>query len=177
MNICIDSNTITYLFNAIDNYNPKNDKDDNLRNQRIAMIRIRLYADVKRLRILPSVRNEINKIPDIDKWIHHILIVNWLDFPLNKLNNQEILNMIQYFLKFHAKEFDCQILAEAEASKMKILLTYDKNFKKNLDNKANGVTLISPSDFVTRLNIRPGANPRLRPENSNPLCNETWWRI
>jgi hypothetical protein len=176
MNICIDSNTITYLFQAIDNYNPKNDNDTNLRNERVAMIRIRFYVG-GRLRILPSVRDEINKIPDIDKWLHHIIIANWLDTRPCNLNSQQILIRKSYFYQSHNKDIDCQILAEAEGTKMDILLSYDNDFKKRLDQKANGVTIISPSDFVLSLNLQPGSKPKLRPIPPNPLYNKTWWKI
>jgi hypothetical protein len=175
-NICIDSNTITYLFQAVDNYNPLNDNDTNLRNERVAMIRIRFYIGGK-LRILPSVRYELNKIPDIDKWLHHITIANWLDTRQYNINNQNILHRIIYFRQFHNKDLDCQILAEAEATKMNILLSYDNDFKKRLDQKANGVSIISPSDFFSSFNFQPCTPPKLRPDSSNPLSKKTWWRI
>jgi len=176
MNICIDSNTITYLFDAINNYNPNNDNDNNLRNERVAMIRIRFYVG-GRLRILPSVRVEINKIPDIDKWLHHIIIANWLDTRPCNLNDQEILNRKTYFLQFHNKDLDCQILAEAEATRMKILLSCDNKFRERLDQKATGITIISPSEFFSSFKFQPGAQPKLRPLPSNPFYNLTWWRI
>jgi hypothetical protein len=176
MNISIDSNTITYLFQAIYNYNPRNDNDNNLRNELVAMIRIRFYVGGK-LCILPSVRQEINKIPDIDKWLHHSIIANWLDTRQYKLNSQQIIIRKQYFLQFHHKDLDCQILAEAENSKMGFILSNDNKFKNRLNQKANGVTIISPSDFIYSLNFQPGALPKLRPDSSNPLYKETWWKI
>jgi len=102
------------------------------------------------------VRYEISKIPDIDKWLHHTAIVDWLDYRQYNLNDHEILNRKTYFLKFHDRAFDCQILAEAESSKMNVLLTYDGDFKKNLDKKANGVSIISPLDFSLRLIFHQG---------------------
>jgi predicted nucleic acid-binding protein len=176
MNICIDSNTITYLFEAIDNYNPNNDKDDNLRNERIAMIRIRFYA-VRRLHILPSVRSEIDKISNIDKWLKHKAIVGWLDTRPYNLSDKKILKRKSYFLQFHNQDMDCRILAEAEGTGMNILLSYDNDFKRKLKQKAKGVSIISPSDFFSSLNLAPGTAPLLRPDPSNPLYSEPWWRI
>jgi hypothetical protein len=176
MNVGIDSNTITYLFQAIDNYDPTQDNDTKLRNERTAMIRIRFYVGGK-LRILPSVRYEIDKMPDIDKWLHHKAVEDWLDTRPYNLNDRQILSRKLYFLQFHRGAIDCRILAEAEATRMNFLLSLDNEFKKKLHQKAIGVTIISPSDFFTSFNFPSGTAPQLRPSISNPLFRENWWKI
>jgi hypothetical protein len=91
--------------------------------------------------------------------------------------NQNNLNRLKSkFLKDHPKEKDCQLLAEAKLSGMKILLTNDNDFIRNLSYKTT-VTIFRPSIYFEKLNIMPGTPPKRRPDKSNPLSHKNWWLI
>jgi hypothetical protein len=123
------------------------------------------------------MREEIDRIADIDTWLHHKAIEGWLDTRPYTFKEQQILNRTSYFYQCHNKHIDCKILAEAEAMGMNILLSHDNDFKRRLGQKAIEVIIISPSDFFLSLNLPPGTKPLLRPLSSSPLYGKTWWRI
>lgn len=175
MNISIDSNAVTYLKEVIDNYYPSRDISK-LGIERLSMIRIRFYTG-KRFYILPTVRNELYNIADIDNWLHHNIIIDMLDKRMWHFDEKIILERKTYFYKYHKKDNDCQILAEAEAARMDIFLSCDNDFISRLGEKANGVFITSPSMFWSSLTFQPGTKPELRPMSSNPLYRKRWWRI
>ncbi len=175
MNICVDSNSVTYLLQAINNYSPEND-DPILRDERIAMIRVLFYIE-RKLKIPPSVKEEINAIRDIDNWLHHKIIEEFLDMSDWGIDQQQLLNRKNYFKQYHNKDKDCQVLAEAELAGMNYLLSFDKEFVNNLCQRALGVRIATPSNFVSSFNLQPGSKPKIRPEASNPLFKQNWWKI
>jgi predicted nucleic acid-binding protein len=94
-----------------------------------------------------------------------------------KFDKDKIEKRKNDLLVYHNSEKDCIILAEAEQSNMNILLTRDDDFIKRLSIHANGVHITKPSDYFNGLNIKPAAKPKLRPHQSNPLSQKTWWQI
>jgi hypothetical protein len=175
MKITIDSNTVSYLREVIDNYSPSKD-NSNLCIERLSMIRIRFYTGEKFF-IIPTVRNELDNVVDIDNWLHHKIIIDMLDKRIWHLDNNIILKRKLYFHQYHKKDKDCQILAEAEAARMDILLTCDKDFINRLGEKADKVIIKTPSMFWSSLDIQPGSKPKLRPMYSNPLYRKRWWKL
>jgi hypothetical protein len=81
--VSIDSNSLTYLLEAISSgYDPQNDKSD-LTCERVAMIRIFLYRDISFFYILFSVKKEYLRITD-ERWRReHKELVNVLLRDLN----------------------------------------------------------------------------------------------
>jgi hypothetical protein len=176
--ISIDSNSLTYLLEAISiGYDPQND-NSSLRSERLAMIRIFLYRDMGFFYVLPSVKKEYLKITD-NQWrkehenLVQILLKNY-PFTLDKNN---LHKRIRELLLYHNSTKDCTILAEAEQSNMDILLTRDIDFIKRLSPYANNVNIVKASDYFKTLNIKPGSQPKLRPSESNPLSKKNWWRV
>jgi predicted nucleic acid-binding protein len=172
--IAIDSNVLTYLLNASDpSYDPDADKSL-LRKDKISILRVFLYQS-ELLYLLPTVETEFMRISEINvRKKHQIMaIVNFND--VLRLDNTKIRSLKKIFKKFHTKENDCQILAEAEVAGMSKLLTSDKTFIKKLKSQTN-IDILTPSDYWRSLGFPHRKPPARMPHNSNPLINKTWWK-
>jgi hypothetical protein len=82
----------------------------------------------------------------------------------------------EHFHQFHPKEHDCKILAEAEATQLAILLSFDFDFVDCLAGKSN-VRLMKPLDCWNLLGILRGASPKRVPHPTNPLIDQSWWLL
>jgi hypothetical protein len=175
--IAIDSNSHTYLIEAVSpDYEPENDSSG-LLEERKSMIRILLYKR-QPFYVLPSVRKEYERIKDVI-WRHEheeIAKVLLLDH-IGNIDDNNINTMKKLFIKYHNKELDCLILAEAEAANMNILLSCDKKFIKRFSLLSTNVRIMRPTEYLQGLNIAPGTKPIWRPHPSNPLSKKTWWKI
>ncbi|MGB8993168.1 MAG: type II toxin-antitoxin system VapC family toxin [Desulfobaccales bacterium] len=171
--IAIDSNILSYFVDVtLPNYDPLNDHES-LRNEKISTLRIALYDRDTRLYILPLVEIEWRCISDTQRRFLHSMgkLVVFSSRPW-RIDSTKLKQLIAYLLKNHPKEKDCQLLAEAELTGMKIILTNDNDFIKNLSNKTT-VMILRPSEYLKKLNIKMGTPPIRRPDKSNPLIHKT----
>jgi hypothetical protein len=175
--IAIDSNSHTYLVEAVyPNYEPEKDSS-RLLEERKSMVRIFLYKR-QPFYVLPAVIKEYKRIKDErwreehDKFTKNLLLDHFID-----MDEDKILTRKNYFISLHNKEVDCQILAEAEAARMNLLLSCDQKFIKRLGTRARGVEIMKPTEYFNNLDIAPGTKPIWRPGPSNPLSKKTWWKI
>ena len=91
------------------------------------------------------------------------------------LDVQEVDGLKNFYLKFHSDADDCQIIAEAEAGEIDILLTYDTDLRLHLSGKLHNLRLMDAQEFWQGLRIPKGASPRILPRQGNPLREKTWW--
>ena len=170
----IDSNTLTYLIEAMDpNYDPCSDRS-NLVNERIALLRIYLYGGIQ-FHVVPTVTAEYQKIKNkLKKETHESLCkILLFDEPWN-LSDGDVNKKMEQYLEIHSGENDCRIVAEAELGSVSNLLTCDLDVLKHLQENIQ-TELITPSNYWTKLSIPLGQQPVFSPYDTNPLKNKTWW--
>jgi hypothetical protein len=157
-------------------YQPENDTS-RLFEERRAILRILLYIRYP-CYVLPTVQKEYKRIKRTNWRNEHEEFTQMLlrDY-LGEFDNSELINRQKILCSYHDKKLDCQILAEAEAAHMDILLTCDKKFIKRLGSRTMGVRMMKPTEYLQGLNILPGSKPVWRPSPSNPLSKKTWWEI
>ena len=176
MEISIDSNSLSYLIEASDpDYNPDDDEKSNFL-ERISMLRIFLYTGLS-CAILPQVYRETEDIEVNERKEIHISTLAVLFHKIQPVwTDHELANRVRILNKFHPKEKDCRLLAEAELSNIDVLLTRDKKLRNRLKEHSK-VEIVFPSDFIKRLNINHGGIPMYTPHETNPLSKKSWWRI
>lgn len=172
--VCIDSNAMTYLVEAIMNGGKPS---GNVADEKIALLRSYLYRE-DTLYISPTVKEEYDKIKDEIKRQDHQGIADIILGDLSPSDITLIQSRASDYSTHHQGEKnkkDCKILAEAELSGCDILLTYDQTLLKNLKGKTHKVQLREPSEYWNSIGIMKGGKPVRAPHTSNPLSRETWW--
>lgn len=175
--IAIDSNCLTYLYNSIQ---PSFDIDrDPAKAEIIAIYKILLCVV---LVVLPSVKNEMEKINNEAKHQGHWLLSHTLIRTIYNLDKAPILNRTEYYKQYHrgAKEGqDCQILAEAELGGMDFLLTNDTSFLGKLQNRSTSVFLLKPSVYFERLKVNSpnGIEAKIEPIPGVTQVNPKIWQF
>jgi len=157
-------------------YNPRTDSSD-LASERIAMIRSYLYGGCF-FHVMPTVADEYSRIPSKTRRLTHEQVCNILlsDGPW-ELDKEAIMLRAQDLFTYHNRERDCQVIAEAEAVGLEVLLTCDQDLIAKLGPRAKGLSIMKPTDFFTKLGIKPGAKPIWSPAPSNPLYDKNWWGL
>lgn len=174
--IAVDSNCFTYLFQAMKiGYDPKNDSDCRIAIEKSSMLKIFLH--VGNLCVLPDVKDEVKQIRDQLKLNGHLILGSVLLRNIDNLDNSQVMQYAQQYANFHSKQKDCRILAQAKVAGLDFLLTFDQAFLDNLQDKTQSVCLLEPSKYLERLNIPVGSEPKLIPDNLNPLSAMDWWKI
>lgn len=171
LNICIDSNAMTYLVEAMTEVRQP---VGNVAGEKIALLRIYLHHDGT-LYISPTVRAEYEKMQEgVQKHHHHnadkVVLGDTLFADQTNINSRTD----EYFA-LHQEINDCRILAESELGGADVLLTYDMTFLKRLKGKTHKIELFTPSEFWSKLQIPRGSRPAKSPALGNPLAKATWW--
>ena len=174
--VAIDSNALTYLIDAMaPEYEPARDASG-LAVDRIAMIRIRLYAGIP-LAVLPTVEREYRAIrQDTKRTEHARACAVLLDEGPWQLPPISVASRAEELAAFHNGGCDCHLIAEAEASAMEVLLTCDGKLRSNL-RSLTPVRLLRPSELFESFALQPGARPVWEPSQGNPLGLKSWWRL
>ena len=172
----VDSNTLTYLLEALtEDYDPALDHSA-LVHERVAMIRCYFYGDCS-FWVTPTSQFEYAKIKNEakrklhDRWTKFMLQDMPLRTPLALLDRRTAELQLH-----HQGENDCRVVAETEFSGVDTLLSCDKDLIARLRNHAR-VRILRPSEFWTSLGIGPGAQPVVQPARDNPLADRSWWRL
>ena len=173
----VDSNTFTYLVDAMASHTERPVGTSGVEGERRAMFRIYIY-DAAPLCVVPTVKEEYCRIRDIDLLRFHEVVgeVVLLDGPW-AIDTGERSSRVATLRKHHASEEDCRVLAEAEQIGADRLLTFDGDFRNRLAPVARGVSLKTPAQYLQELRIEPGAAPVRMPAPGNPRSRETWWRL
>ena len=165
--VCIDSNAMTYLVEAMTKGGrPVGSEAE----EKVALLRLYLYRN-QILYITPTVRSEYEKMKEGAKKRFHT--------EIDGILLDEIVVSDQQAVDARASEYnkdnDCHILAEAEIGDAEVLLTYDQPMLKRLRNNTKTIKLCSPTEYWRQINIPLGSRPVTRPSDSNPLARESWW--
>ncbi len=173
--VCIDSNAVTYLVDAIMNGGqPIGD----VASEKISLLRTYLYRD-DTLHISPTVKEEYEKIKNEIKRKNHQGIADILLSDVSPPDSSLVESRASEYSIHHKgvkNKKDCKILAEAELSGCNILLTYDQTLLKNLRSKTQTLKLCEPSKYWNSIGINKGAKPVRSPHDTNPLACQTWWK-
>src|SRR5262245_618310 len=111
--VAIDSNTLTYLIDAMDeSYDPA--ADTSLSNERLAMVRMLFYSD-RRLWVSPTVDAEYRKISNPDRREVHRRIAQYVleDQPL-RIDPEAFEKRVLELGSAHRGDADCRIVAKTE---------------------------------------------------------------
>lgn len=172
--IGVDSNTFTYLANAMAiGYDPEKDSPQ-LREEKIAMLRILLY--IGNILVVPTIEEEYRKVRDEEKLkelerLHTIFLSD--AFRQSPEGVKQICNKLK---QAHKPEIDRKIYAECVVNNIDILLTYDADFLNHLATTQYKTILQKPSEFWLNQNIPKDTLPKSSPHPSNPLSRQTFWR-
>jgi len=173
--LAVDSNTLTYLLDSVqESYDPRLDPTE-LRTERVAMLRCYFYGGCS-FWVPPTVQAEYQKISDAgkrrahDRWTKCLL----QDMPLKTTAGLD--SRTAELLAHHRKAADCRVVAETEASGLKALLSCDLDLIIRLGPQAK-VQVMRPTQFWKSLPIEVGAMPVVQPADGNPLASVTWWRL
>jgi len=168
----IDAQCLSYL---IDGMHAVSAPTDLLAKERIALTRIFFYTHG--FVITPTVLAECSRIRDIARRANH---ESWIrvQFFCYPITNESIVDLrTSELVDIHPKVNDCKIIAEAECCGFYAVLSYDQKFLRRMSKASLKTRLMQPSDYWTSMEIRPGTNPVRKPDSSNPLANQSWWRI
>jgi hypothetical protein len=174
--VAIDSNALTYLVDAIEpSYDPDHDAPA-LAAERKAMIRAYIYGGVQ-FWIMPTVEAEYDKIRDPSRHLRHQRAA-WIllhDAPIGASANALSARASQ-LAPHHPDANDRRIVAEAEASGLRSLLTRDDAMIANLQPHTE-LILQYPSAFWASLDVSPYSVPVHKPHPTNPLAHVPWWYV
>jgi hypothetical protein len=169
MNIAIDSQAYTYLISAL---NGLTEPVDALADQKIALVRTFFHSST--FLVPETVRAEYLRIADPQKLeFHQSWSSQFEDMHTGSAQNL-VMQRAQDLFASHRKLADCQIVSECESYGVTVLLSYDRDLRKRL-NDLTSVKITTPSDYWNSLGIARGARPITIPAPSNPLGNQTWW--
>jgi hypothetical protein len=169
----LDSQCLTYLVDAM---NGIEEPTGLLADEHKSLIRIFFYTS-ETFYATETVLEEIAKIKQADRNALHDIFVAALILETTVTDPTGVEKRAHYFQKLHPEACDCKILAEAEDLKLHTLLSCDKNFLDRLHSASNRVQLMKPSEYLNSLNIPPGSTPIFTPRLTNPLSNQSWWKL
>ena len=168
----VDSNCLSFIIDAFEGIERPT---DDLAEQKIALAWIFFYTG-QTFFTTPIVKGECDRISDPGRRAKH---QSWMLTPFGTLpvrvHPDDITRRAKYFQQFHGKERDCRILAEAEATRLAILLSFDFDFVDRLAGQSN-VMLMKPLDCWRLFDIPKGSPPKTVPHPTNPLVAHDWWR-
>jgi len=171
--IGLDSQCLSYLIDAASGVL---EPTDDLAEQRKALIRIWFY-DRGRFYITETVASECASIRNVDRReLHEAFSVNsFWGMPVR--DSAKVSARVAELMRKHSKKRDCKILAEAEDLELDILLSYDEAFVRRLAIASQTIKLMKPKEYWDTLGIPQGAKPESVPHQTNPLSQQTWWRV
>lgn len=151
----VDSNCLSFIIDALEGIEKPT---DSLAEQRIALARIFFYTG-QTFFTMPTVKSEVENIRDSIRKAKHEswMMTHFGTLPIH-IPEDAISQRAQRFKRFHSKERDCMLLAEAEAAQLEILLSFDFDFVDHLAGKSN-VILMKPLDCWNALSIPRGSPP------------------
>ena len=174
--VAIDSNSLTYLIQAMEAFYDPHKDDPSLAEERRSLLRLYLYAG-HHFYVLPEVEREYRRISKKDWREVHEEVVGTLLLEVDRpLDPKRVERRRDFFLSYHSKLSDCQILGEAEVAAMTLLLTRDDRPIRRLASLTS-VRMLYPSALWKESNITPGSKPMISPHPTNPLLMQTWWKL
>ena len=174
----LDSQSVTFLMEALsDAYNPAGDHNEQLREQKVALVRLFMFWSSGDLRRGLTVDAEIAKIKDPKRQRIHDNVVVRVG-PLGNLIMEETDLRIRAegLKRFHPNKInDCMIVAEAEAGQIDWLISYDAELQRRLSPHTH-IKILTPVECWKMVEIPRGSKPFLMPDPDQPFAHQTWWR-
>ena len=179
----MDSNVLTYLVQSSRrNYYPTADRQNlGLKVQKQTIYWLSRYLDG--IYVPPTVRSEVEKIIHYRRRKSHQSLLENLLVDILPKQCVGCTERAAYFSQFHTSKSqkeaarrlkDCHVLAEAESAGIQVLLSFDGNFIKNLEEHVALIRLERPSALWARLGIPPGTLSRWAPAPDNPTKSQRW---
>lgn len=170
--IALDNNVHNFLVEALyDGYNPVGDTVD---QERLATLRCFFYLG--NLYIPPTVSAEYIATKNEEKRARLQSTEYNLLNEINDIDEDEVNKGLLLAKKYHHSEKDCRIFAEALASQMNVLLTFDSDMLR-LNNANAAIRVETPTHYFFSKNIHKGATPLCMPHSSNPLFHNRSWEL
>lgn len=173
MNVGLDSNCASYV---IDTFNAVVEPVGDLAIEKKALFQSFVYV-VKTFWVTPSVREECTAISDAARRLNHESFFSSLFPTVHLTNPAQVIALACAFESLHPKVRDCRILAEAVASELDVFISFDGRFVRHLFRAARPLQLMRPSEFWQRFGVSRGATPINVPATTNPLREQSWWRV
>lgn len=172
LQVGLDSQCLSYLLDGIAGIS---EPTDPLASEKIALLRSWLYRSGT-FTLTRTVVAEVANIPDVERRELHQSFMRtlFLDYPVQDV--EAVQTRAELFQSKHPMLSDCRILAEAEELGLDVLLTYDNDFWRRLQNSSATTRLIKPSVYWADLGVPHGAQPKTVPHHTNPLSPQSWWR-
>lgn len=170
--IGLDSQCLSYFLDSIAGIS---EPTDSLAAEKIALLRSWFYRTGTFI-LTQTVVSEIAKIQNPERRELHESFMRtlFLDYPVR--DAEIVKSRAKQFYSKHPAPNDCNIFAEAEELGLDVLLTYDHDFWKRLNNSSATTKLMKPSAYWIELGVPHGAQPKTVPHPTNPLNQQEWWR-
>lgn len=173
MNVALDSNCASYV---IDTFNAVVEPVGDLAIEKKALFQTFVYV-VKTFWVTPTVREECAAISDAARRLNHESFFASLFPTAHPTNAAQVIALACAFESLHPDARDCRILAEAVASELNVLISFDKRLVRHLAGAAKPLQLMLPTEFWQRFGVSRGATPLNVPTTTNPLREESWWQV
>lgn len=168
--IAIDNNVHNFLVEALYyGYNPVGNVAD---QERLSVLRSFLY--IGDWYITPTVATEYSATKKEEKRTRLLSVAHNLFNEITEIDAGEFNKGLLLAKKFHHKESDCRIFAEALINGMDVLLTFDKPMLR-LNAAGAKMRVETPTQYWNSSNIPKGSRPRSMPDSSNPLFHNRSW--
>jgi predicted nucleic acid-binding protein len=170
----LDSQAASFLMEATSGrYHPEADSDNQVKQQRVALIRLFIYSR-NEFRRGVVVDTEIDAIKDPQKRrIHEGVPV--LIGPIGQLDEVRVKARSRDLQQHYPNNVnDCRIVAEAECGQIEQLVSFDRDLKRRLSPHTS-VRIMTPVECWNVANISKGSKPVWRPAPGNPLASQSWW--
>ena len=169
----MDSQCLSYL---IDTMARATEPLGLLAEEKKSLIRIYFYMP-DTLYLTATVKEECARIRNVNWRELHESFSQMIFDEVTPTNTSEVKVFTAAYANYHRDNEDCCILAEAEVGGLDVLLTYDKAFLSHLKEKSQKVSLLTPSELISKLGIQKGDQPYKIPHSTNPLSKQDWWRL
>lgn len=173
--VALDSNSLTYLIDALEYINRPTGP---LVEDKVALARSYFYLpECSPFHLSPTVFTEYGRIADEGRLAMHESWTSSHFCPIvPRPDPATVEEQAGRLLSHHSDVDDCRVVAECQLSAIRLLVTRDGNLRKRLGPHSGSVKLLSPREFWTLLDVKPGTAPRMLPTMENPLISTSWWR-
>jgi hypothetical protein len=139
----------------------------------VAALRLSMYAGVAC--IVPSVKREIDEEGSQQErdWRAHGFVEIT---DTNDTYHGCVTTMTYRYMDYHSDPRDCRVVVEAECAKLDAFLTLNEELVKALADRAEQITIMTPSRYWKKVRVAHGSAPRWTPNETHPLHAQAWWR-
>lgn len=133
----LDSMCFTYLITTLQECKEPADENDELKQQKLALVRLFMHVENVHFWLSPTVITEYERIREENKKELHR---SWNSTHFSEFNplpcDHTIQTLKNIFMTYHNKENDCKILAEYLSYGIYYTLTFDREYTKRLNGQS-----------------------------------------